>query len=164
MSRPAAIIAVALCLLGCGYRALVGNPQGRIEIRTFENESAEPGFEQLLVDAFTEEFARRGRLEPVFVSGPDPAEFRIDGVVRDIQVVPTSFSSVGLEIEGRVTVHLEIRMRRASELLWTQRIVVFEQFLSSADAQIRESNKEQALQRLASDVAGRIHDELDQSI
>jgi hypothetical protein len=164
MSRRAAIIAVTLCLLGCGYRALVGPPQGRIEIRTFENESAQPGFEQLLVDAFTEEFARRGRLEPVFVAGSTPAEFRIDGVVRDITVEPTSFSSVGLELEGRVTVYLEIRMRRASELLWTERLVVYEQFLSSADAQIRESNKEQALQRLATGVAGRIHDELDRSI
>ena len=87
-------------------------------------------------------------------------------MVRNVHVAPSSTSSVGLELENRVDVVLEISLLRSGtqELLWTHASLrLRELFLSSADAQVRESNKEQALRRSAAGVAGRIADEVAQT-
>jgi hypothetical protein len=52
----------------------------------------------------------------------------------------------------------------SGELVWRHpRLVIEELFVSSPDAQVRESNKEQALRSIAAAFAGRIHDELSQT-
>lgn len=171
--RAFALVAAAALLIapGCGYR-LAGRgeagatPGAAIEIRTFENRSAEPGLELTIADAMVEEFARRGQLEPVYAGSSPPADWALLGVIRDVQVAPTSLSSVSLELESRIEVELEISLVRGPEraLVWRHDpLVLRELFLTSADPQVRESNKEQALRSLAARLAARIHDELSQT-
>ena len=170
MPRLALAISAALAL-GCGYRLVGGDglPAGEpraIAISIFENRSAEPGFERMIADALSEEFARRGQLRPVWEQQSAPEGFALHGVVREVRVEPSAFSSVGLALENRIEVELEISLVRGPgrELVWRHSpLVLREVFLSSADAQVRHSNREQALRRLASDTAGRIHDELQQT-
>ena len=171
MPRLALALALSALALGCGYRLAVGGGPAAGEPRSiavplFENRSAEPGFERMLADALSEEFARRGELRPVWDERSAPDGWALRGVVRAVRVVPTAFSSVGLALESRVEVELEVSLVRGPdrELVWQHNPLVLEEvFLSSADAQVGHTNREQALRRLASETAGRIHDELSQT-
>ncbi len=167
-ARSAAVAIATLALSGCGYR-LIGAPAAgasrSIELVTFENRTAAPGFERMLAEALSEEFARRGELRAVRPGAP-ASDLALQGVVRKVTIAPSAFSSVSLELENRVEVVVEVAVFSGAEreLLWRdERLTEAEQFLSSADAQVRESNREQALRRIAADLAARIHDELTQT-
>jgi hypothetical protein len=167
-ARSGAVALAAIALAGCGYR-LIGAPataEARsIELVTFENRTSAPGFERMLAEALSEEFARRGELRAVR-PGSSATDLALRGVVRQLTVVPSAFSSVSLELENRVEVVVEVALFSGADrvLLWRdERLSEAEHFLSSADAQVRESNREQALRRIAADLAARIHDELTQT-
>jgi hypothetical protein len=120
----------------------------------------------MLGEALAEEFARRGDLRPVWAGGDRAADLSLRGVVRQVNVRPSAFSSVALELEDRVDVVLDVQLFSGPEraLVWRHaELSAGESFLSSADAQVRASNREQALRRLASELAARIHDELTQT-
>jgi hypothetical protein len=156
---------------GCGYRLV--DPRGafgpgveHIELRTFENRSAQPGFEQLLVDALSEEFSRRAALVPVYGGGRGVADLVLDGLVREVRIYASAYSPGAISLEDRIEVSIDARIRRLSddEVLWRRDgWRVSEVFASSADVQTYVSNREQALRRLSSTIAERIHDELFQS-
>jgi hypothetical protein len=159
----------AFLALACGYRP-AGGPgarlaePARIEVRFFENQSNEVGFERMLAEALVEEFARRGEFSAVY-DGSGVTELALRGRVEAVRVAPAAFSSVGLALENRVAVTLRVTLLRAGEKLWEHRgLEVEERFLSSSDAQVRATNREQALRRLTSELAGRIHDEISQSL
>jgi hypothetical protein len=152
--------------LGCGYafideRAAFGPEVRHIEIRPFENRSSQPGYEQMLADALSEEFARRGTLEPVYRRGG--GELVLAGRIDGVRVQPRSFSSVALAVEDRVEVQLAIEVRRAvdGEVVWKRGdLRLSELFLASPDPNVQLANREQALRRLSALLAERIHDEL----
>ncbi len=166
--------AIALCVafllgaVGCGYRPLDGRstfgPDVRtIEIDAFENQSREPGLEQQLADAMVEEFARRAWLDPVVqgqISSPDLIMF---GRLISADVRSHSYSAGGLALEQRIEVTFDVSVRRREPDKVVYRhpgFRVTEVYLSSADSQVSASNKEQALRRVASSIAERVHDEL----
>jgi hypothetical protein len=153
---------------GCGYRLV--DPRGtfgpgveRIELRTFENRSNQPGFEQLLVDALSEEFVRRAALVPVFGGDRAAADLVLDGLVREVRIFASAYSPGAISLEDRIEVSIDARVRRSSDdkILWRRDgWRVSEVFASSADIQAYTSNREQALRRLSATIAERIHDEL----
>ena len=168
MSRARPILAASLALLSCGYQLLAAPPgyEAGIELRMLENRSDEPGFERLLQDALQEEFARRGEIEPRYRAPGGPAALVLGGVVRDVKVTHAGVSSVGLALEDRVEVVLDISIARGDgDVVWQRedwsRV---ERFTSSSDPQVYLTNKIQALRRITSEVAGRVHDELLQSL
>ena len=78
-------------------------------------------------------------------------------------MIPAAFSSGALTIEDRLLVTLDVSVQNAStgrEVWRHTRLEVRERFQSSPDVQVYQSNKEPALRRLTSEIAGRIHDEL----
>lgn len=163
-----ASLAVLVCA-GCGYRLAAGSrgataPDApRIALEFFDNQSSAPGFERMLADALVEEIARRGRLAPVYAAEGVPPELRLRGVIRSVSVVPYSYSSVGLAVESRIDLVLDVELlgEPGPERRWRHEgLSLGELFLSSADAQVRHTNREQALRRLASLAAQRIHDEV----
>jgi hypothetical protein len=164
-------VALLVAVGACGYRvpAPLQGPGGeplRVEVRMFENRSAEPGFEELLAAALAEELMRRGYLEPHYGGAAGPEVLVIDGTIRSAEIRPTSFSSVGLALEYLILVELEVEVLRGggAERVWRQpRLRERERYLASSDAGVERSNREQALRRIASEVAGRIHDELAQT-
>lgn len=167
--RGAAIVtALLLPLFGsaCGYRPLVANESlgSAIEIRLLDNLSAEPGVEKLVAEALVEEFLRRGSLAPRYKSGS--SDLVLDGQIRSVTEGHVAFSSVALALEDRVEVVLDVSVLRANtgEVLWARNgWSRAETFTTSADPNVYESNKLQALRRIAAGVANRIHDELLQS-
>lgn len=160
-------VAVSLLIVsGCGYsfvdeRAVFGPGVRSIEIRAFENRSAQPGYEQVIADALSEEFARRGALEPVYAGGH--GELLLDGRIEEVRVRPRSFSSVALAVEDTVELRVAVEVRRSGDgsLVWKRDdLRLSELFLSSPDPNVQVSNREQALRRLSALLAERIHDEL----
>jgi hypothetical protein len=164
----AALAAAALALCGCGYHALGGRgvfgpDVHSIELFAFENETREPGLEQLITQALNEEFARRGWLDPKLEGQIAQPDLVMRGVLRSATVHSSSYSAGALALEEAVEVVFDVSVHRAqsSELVWQHpNFRVREVFLSSADPQVYASNKEQALRRVSSEIAERVHDEL----
>jgi hypothetical protein len=163
--RPA-LLALALLALGCGYgfvdeRAVFGPGTRRIELRAFENFSNEPGYEQVVADALSEEFTRRGALQPVYAGSH--GDLVLAGRIESVSVSPRSFSSVALAVEETVELRVAVEVRRSGDggTVWKRDdLRLSELFISSPDPNVHLSNREQALRRLSALLAERIHDEL----
>lgn len=162
-------LAAALAVVGClGYkpidpRAVFGPEVRGILLQMLENRTSEVGLEATLADAFQEEFARRGLLRPVYDEEDPRANLVLTGNIVRATVEPTAFSSVALSLEDRIDVILSVTVQRAdsgSTVLEGRELRFSERFLASADPQVYESNKEQALRRGAARAASQLHDEL----
>lgn len=163
-----ALFVVLACtsLLACGYRFPEARGLGpgldRIQIQPFENRSREPGIERVLAEALVEEFTRRGQLVPVYTDGG----LRLGGVIQEAEVQPTAFSSVSLALEYEFRIEVDLDLTRGDEEtpLWeAYRVALRERFLESPEPGVHFSNKEEALQRMAAELAGRVHDALFQT-
>jgi hypothetical protein len=165
-----AVLAVATAAASCGYqfvddRGALDPEMREIQFRVLENRTAEPGFEVLLADALREEFVRRGALRPVLSDGPSRAPLVLEGTVASAQIRSRAFSSTALTLEDSVDVTVNLEVTRASgEVVWQDAALqASERFLASPDPQVYESNKEQALRRIASRLATVAHDALFQA-
>jgi hypothetical protein len=163
-----ALAGLVFALAACGYRPLDGRgafgPDVRtIEVEAFENASTSPGLEQQVADAMVEEFARRAWLEPVLQGQVANPDLVMSGSLNAADVRSNSYSSGGLALEERVIVSFDVLVKRSpsGEVVYSHPdFSVAEVFLSSADPMVYASNKEQALRRVASAIAERVHDEL----
>ncbi|MFI5316390.1 MAG: LPS assembly lipoprotein LptE [Myxococcota bacterium] len=162
-----ALAGCALALSACGYhplggRGFFGENVRSIELVAFQNDTREPGLEQLIAEALNEEFARRGWLDPK-LEGQGAPDLVMRGVLHTVMVHSSSYSSRALALEESIEVTLDVSVRRteSNEVVWQHPDMhEREVFLSSADPQVYASNKEQALRRLSSAIAERVHDEL----
>jgi hypothetical protein len=163
-------MALALLLLAgaataCGYQ-LVGyaRPEGaarRVALPTLRNDSYEPGIELLVGDALRREFLRRGAF--TLTDDPSEADLVISGRVLPIQTESSSFSSVVLALEYQLVLSLDLHASRADggEIALDPRALrETERYLASADAQALRKNRSEALRRMASLLAVRVHDAL----
>src|SRR5688572_10024339 len=90
----ACVVLMTACVVlmtACGYRALDGRGAfgadvKTIELNAFENESREPGLEQLIGDAMVEEFGRRAWLEPELQGSTPSPDLVLRGTVRSATV------------------------------------------------------------------------------
>ncbi len=157
------VLLAALSLPGCGYKA-AGVPAelgSEIELRMLENRSDEPGVERLIQAAMHEEFLRRGALEPRY-SGADGLVMQ--GVVREVILRHTGYSSVALAVEDEIEWVVDLTVAKSGEVVWQRSgWQQSERFTTSSDPGVYRSNKTQALRRMSSELAGRVHDELAQS-
>jgi len=158
----ASILAVAAALAGCGY-SRVAYPKSReqslsVAVQVFENRSFDPGYENVVADALKEEFARRGALR--LTRSPETADVVLRGVVQNVGTGRRSFSSVVLTLEYSVNVALEIELQRPGTEIGIDRRVLREDdtYLASADIEVTRRNRQEALRRIASLLATRIHD------
>ena len=166
----AGLLAVAgLVASGCGYRVVrYGTGMGGLQsvsVRTLSNESFEPGLEYMVSEALRKEFLRRGALR--LADRPDSADLVLSGSVLPLRVNPRSFSSVVLALEYEVTLSLALDARRSdgSTLpLGPRTLSESETYLASADVEALRKNREEALRRVASVLAGRIHDALQEEL
>jgi hypothetical protein len=158
----------ALALLACGYTPLNGRDAfgpdvHSIELVAFENKTREPGLEQLVADAMAEEFERRGWLDLELQGQIPNPDLVMRGELSSATVRSSSYSAGGFALEESIDVVFDVAVRRATsgEILYQHPdFHVREVFLSSADPQVYASNKEQALRRVSSEIATRVHDEL----
>jgi len=161
----AALILFAGAAAGCGYQLVnYAHPEGgarRVALPTLRNDSYEPGVELLVADALRREFLRRGAFQ--LTDDPATADLVVSGSVLPIRTSSTSFSSVVLALEYQVSLSLDLHARRAdgSEIQLDPRSLrETEHYLASADVAAMRRNREEALRRLASTLAVRVHDEV----
>jgi Lipopolysaccharide-assembly len=117
--------------------------------------------ETLVSDALAREFLRRGALR--LVEDPARADVVISGSVARLDVSRKSFSSIALAIEYELQLGLAIRVARRDGTLVpldAAAQVETERYVASADVEVERTHREEALRRLASLLAGRVHDAL----
>src|SRR5512140_3276328 len=103
----AAVLALTLVGLGCGYRAVTAyHARGgaeRIHVRAFENDSSDPELGAVLTANLRDELARRGA-----GAGAD-APAQLDGTVRVVSGTPSTYFSaaagVTVEVHARLSVN-----------------------------------------------------------
>lgn len=154
-----------LPLQGCGYRLVsyqgaLGDVR-RVSITTLRNDSLAAGYGAVMTEALLKEFQRRGALQ--VVTDPALADLTIGGRVLPIQAGARSFSSVvlALEYQATVTILLDIRRRDGSLVpIDPGALTQSEIYVASADAEASLTNRNEALRRVASVIASRVHDAL----
>ena len=169
MRELAALALVALSVPGCGYQPVrYGGSLGEVRsvaIRTLENDSFEPGVEFAVSEALRREFLRRGAVR--VTDDPRSADLVLAGRVEHVDVTSSSFSSVLLALEYQLTVDLALAAtRRDGSTVPLDETVLreSERFLASADAEAQRKNREEAVRRVASLLAGRVHDALAEAL
>lgn len=158
---------VAACALafGCGYTAVryadaLGDAK-TVAITGLRNDTFEPGLEAIVADALSREFLRRGALR--MVEDPARADLVISGAVAKLRVSRKSFSSIALAIEYELRLDLAIQVTRRDGTvvpLDATAQTESERYVASADVEVERTHREEALRRLASLLAGRVHDAL----
>jgi hypothetical protein len=167
-ARVLATLAAFAPLVACGYhtmggRGFFGSDVNTIELVAFDNQSREPSLPHLIAQAMSEDFSRRGWLDPKpqgEISNPD---LIMRGIVRSALVHSSSFSKGALVLESTIDVTVDVTVKRAGTgqiLLQHPGLREHEVFLDSSDPQVTQSNKEQAMRRMSAAIAERIQDEL----
>lgn len=159
------ILALVLAASGCGYqivryRDALGDAR-RVAITGLENNSFEPGLDSIVSDAISREFLRRGALE--VVGDPEIADLIVTGAVEPLQTRSEAFSTIEFVLEFRVTMRLELEVRRrdGTRIRISRRALRESEFYqASADVEVTRTNRKEALERLAGILAGRFHDAL----
>lgn len=161
-----AILAIGVCALACsGYRVVHASeglgPVKRVAVLTLTNSSYEPGLELLVTEALRREMRRRGGVE--VVEDPAQADLVLSGSVLELVTNARSFSSIAFALEYQVDMSLSLQARRADgTLVGLDPVAVrdWELYLTSADVEAERRNRTEALRRLASVLAERVHDSL----
>lgn len=165
MKTLCAGLVLLTALLGCQYEMVRYQevlPEARtIAIDSFENRSFEPGVDLVLADALHREFRRRGALR--VVDDPVNADLVIEGSVTSIDTISRSFDTVSFALEYEVRMLLDVRIERPDGSVFEidpRALAETELYLASADVEVARTNREEAIRRLSSALAGRIHDAL----
>jgi hypothetical protein len=157
---------LASALTGCsGYRWVhYGGALGdvrRVAILPLGNKSYEPGADALASDALLREFQRRGSV--VVVSDPKDADLVLSGSVLPFGTHTRSFSSVAFALEYEVSMGLELSVRRrdGTSIRFGPGVLrESELYLASSDVEVQRKNREEAIRRLSTVLASRVHDAL----
>ena len=163
----ALIFCLAVASFGCGYHVVGrrGSLDGiqRVTIQTFQNSSFEPGYELEMTEAFLQEFHRRGTVE--LVSDPSQADLVLSGRVLPLKTSDDTYSSATLALEYSLVAGVEISavLEEGTKVtLGSGTFTEKERYLASADIEAARKNKKEALRKVASTLAGRVHDALTQ--
>lgn len=157
--------AAHVAISGCGYTLVDYQepPPGlqSVSVRTFRNDSYEPGVEFVVADALRREFLRRGVVE--LAGDASEADLEITGVVQPIEVRTRSFSSVALALESEITLRLKVQTVRPDGSTTSfdgESMQETERYLASADIEATRKNRDEAMRRLSAVLAARVHDML----
>lgn len=159
------LLSACALALACGYTPVryadaLGDAK-TVAIRGLRNDTFEPGLETLVSDALAREFLRRGALR--VVDDPARADLVISGSVAQLTVSRKSFSSIALALEYELRLGLAVKIARRDGTvvpLDASAQIETERYVASADVEVERTHREEALRRLASLLAGRIHDAL----
>jgi hypothetical protein len=159
------LVVVYLASPGCGYKFVdYGAPPSGLQsvsIRTFQNDSYEPGVEFVVADALRREFLRRGVV--ALTEDANGADLVISGIVEPINTRTRSFSSVALALEWEITLKLRVHTVRpdgAIARIDDASMQDTERYLASADIEATRKNRDEAVRRMAAVLAARVHDML----
>ncbi len=147
---------------GCGYgfRGAVNNLPPDIKgvnIPVFVNNTTEGGAEVVFANALIYEFTRGGVIGVVPEAN---AQGIIYGRIKSATVDSVIYASQTQSVDRKVTVVLEVIFRRADnkKILWQNLDMIrYENFRAGADPNQNDRNREEALRKIAKDLAERIY-------
>ena len=159
------LVVAHLANSGCGYKLIdYREPHSGLQsvsIRTFRNDSYEPGVEFVVADALRREFLRRGVV--ALTGDENEADLVISGAVKPIRTRTRSFSSVALALEWEITLRLSLHTVRPDGSIVRideESMQDTERYLASADIEVTRKNRDEAMRRMAAVLAARVHDML----
>ena len=151
---------ILLLLTACGYR-FVGRENlsgvSSVAIPVFLNQTLRGGIENIITNAIREEFIRSKRIRLV---SEKEAEAILDGAVTSFSETPVSLTPEGLVLEARATVVLSATLKRRSDgqALWSSANISFsEEYRADSDVAVNEKRREEAIRRIAQELAKRVH-------
>ena len=155
------IIFFLLLGTGCGYRlggeGFGPSPEIRsIAIPTFINETYEAGIETIVTNSLLAELVRDGRIKVV---GEDEADAIMEGTVKSFSISSVAYDPTGVVLEYRTWISLDVVLRQGKKgrVLWSRRnLTESDVYTVSSDVLRTETGKEEAIQKIATELARRI--------
>jgi hypothetical protein len=161
-------IVFILFIQSCGYN-FVGMGSAlppdikKVAIPIFLNQTAETKIENIMTELLIREFNRSRRLQVVLEKDADAIIF---GTVKAITISPISYSPARIVIENRLTLYLDVVMKRkgSEEILWRDsNLSGYYDYPVVSDLTISEKNKEEAILKAAEVLSQRIHNRIFES-
>lgn len=186
---PLALMAVAVAITGCGYQFAAGGRQfdagiRTIGVKTFANQTREIGVEKKLAMAIEREFVIRG---PLKVADVDESDLQLTGTVKAAEDRPVAFNRDDevLIYQTVLSLDLELRKREGGAIVWrVQGLRVTDDYESVAsvivttssefrsgtlnpedlgaftDVQLAETRRRETLDRMISNLARDVYDQI----
>jgi outer membrane lipopolysaccharide assembly protein LptE/RlpB len=156
------LIILFSAILGCGYQ-LMGKggafPEGitSLAIIPLENKTKEPNLTAIFVSALRKEFIFRREVEIVTEQRADAS---LQGAITSIINSSTAYDREGRATEYQVTVTMDLLLLRqgSNEILWRgDGITGSWYYQASSDVIVNEGNKNNAIHKIAADLAEKIY-------
>jgi len=159
------IVSILVSSSGCGYHFLKrgGGPLRdfkTIAISYFINKTYEPGIDRIFTDALVNEFVESREFT---LTTEDKADVVMKGVVRSFEEKTISYNRNDRVLEYRASVALDfsVEERTTGKILWRDKNITHnEEYRVNTDIAVTEFNKDEAIKRLAAELAEKIHDNL----
>ncbi|MEI6128196.1 MAG: LptE family protein [Pseudomonadota bacterium] len=159
------IVAAGVLAAGCGYRlARSDNPllssMHTIAVPYFKNKTFEPEAEKIFTYAFVNEFVESKRLQVV---SEQNADLILRGTVKALVEDTIAYNRDDKALEYRVDVVLDVQVeeRASGRVLWKRKNFKHgEEFPVDSNIVFSEASKRIALEKLAADLAERVHDSI----
>jgi len=152
-----------LVLVGCGYRPMGAaplSPQGAptIAIPPFANRSTEVGLEAIFAGALINTFSQTKAVK--VTSSAQDADLVLEGKVRSIDNTSVAFNDVTRSTVRRVTLRIELNLRKGGKVLWKDNMVLQEDYVVDPNYHIGEATRGEGLRRAAITMAKRVLDKV----
>ncbi len=156
-------VLLILVLVGCGYRPMGAaplSPQGAptIAIPPFANRSTEVGLETIFAGALINTFSQSKAVK--VTSSAQDADLVLEGKVRSIDNTSVAFIDVTRSTVRRVTLRIELNLRKGGKVLWKDNMVLQEDYVVNPNYHIGEATKGEGLRRAAITMAKRVLDKV----
>jgi len=150
---------------GCGgyrFASEYDNLPGEIEsisIPFFKNETFESNIEAVFTNALINEFIKNKR----FAIVPNGGDATMVGVVREFNLASIAYSSEDRTLQYRAFVSLELTLTNntTGEVIWRNpRLIHDEEYDVTSDIAFTDASEEDAIQRIAVELAEQIYEEM----
>lgn len=153
----AAVLSMIL-IAGCGYRFSPGGEYIDKKIKTvfidnFTNKTSEPNVENTIRNYFIDQFIIGGRFK--LVDSRDNADAIFKGAVTSIVTSPLTYQRTGIAAGERLSVGMELVFEEqdSHKIIWTDKNFTAIQDYTFSDLNTKETNRTNALTKLANDSA-----------
>ena len=155
---------ILLTLLGCGYRPMGAEPTSlerpTLAIPPFANRSTEVGLEAIMAKALINAFAqtRAVRVTPSY----QDADLVLQGKVQSLENTSVAFNDVYRSTVRRVTMRVELELRRGSagKTIWKETVTIQEDYVVDPNYKIGEAVKNEGIRRAAINLARQVLDKV----
>ena len=159
------VLLAFLCVSGCGgyrYASDYNNLPEEVEsisIPFFKNETFESNIEAAFTNALVNEFIKNKRFEII----PNGADATMVGVVREFRIASIAYSREDKARQYRAFVSLELTLtdNTTGAVIWRNpRLVHDEEYDVTPNIAFTDANKDDAIQRIAVELAEQIYEEV----